>query len=196
MKSTPSKERKKYYRLWMPILGAAVVGIIVLVLVLVLVLVSSSMQQQVGPAPSIRPAASPNSLAQDSIALFVNSFEKVVNEAHNLTQSYQHEAGKWKTHQYDNKTMISITNNYLLKYENLVNESKALHPPKQYQNATDLYTKSLESELQSYTHFRNYLSTNNTAENELSTRLLSDAFRYEVNSFKELKSSGLFAIVP
>ena len=105
-------------------------------------------------------------------------------------------AGKWKTHQYDNKTMISITNNYLLKYENLVNESKALHPPKQYQNATDLYTKSLESELQSYTHFRNYLSTNNTAENELSTRLLSDAFRYEVDSFKELKSSGLFTIVP
>ena len=71
----------------MPILGAAVVGIIVLAL---LCLSDSSMQQQVGPAPSIRPAASPNSLAQDSIALFVNSFEKVVNEAHNLTQSYQH----------------------------------------------------------------------------------------------------------
>ena len=190
MKSTPSKERKKYYRLWMPILGAAVVGIIVLVLA------SSSMQQQVGPPPAIRPAAPPNSLAQDSTASFVNSFEKVVNESHNLTQSYQHEAGKWKTRQYDNKTMISITNNYLLKYENLVNESKALQPPKQFQNATDLYTKSLESELQSYTHFRNYLSTNNSAENELSTRLLSDAFRYEVDSFKELKPSGLFAIVP
>ena len=136
------------------------------------------------------------SLAQNSTASFVNSFEKLVNEAHNLTQSYQHESGKWKTHQYDNKTMISITNNYLLKYENLVKESKALQPPKQYQNAIDLYTKSLESELQSYTHFGNYLSTNNSAENELSTRLLLDAFRYEVDSFKELKPSGLFAIVP
>ena len=188
MKSTPSKEREKYYRLWMPILGAAVVGIVVLVLI------SSSMQQQVGPPPSIQPA--PNSLAQDSTTSFVNSFEKVVNESHNLTQSYQHEAGRWKTHQYDNKTMISITNNYLLKYETLVNESKALRPPKQYQNATELYTKSLESELQSYTHFRNYLSTNNAAENQLSTKLLSDAFRYEVDSFKELKSSGLFTIVP
>lgn|SRR5712691_11044731 len=136
------------------------------------------------------------SLAQNSTASFVNSFEKLVNEAHNLTQSYQHEAGKWKTHQYDNKTMISITNNYLPKYEKLVNESKALQAPKQYQNAIDLYTKSLESELQSYIHFRNYLSTNNSAENELYTRLLSDAFRYEVDSFKELKASGLFAIVP
>jgi hypothetical protein len=189
MKYRPArKERKKYYRLWMPILGAAVVGIVVLVLA------SSSMQQQVGPPPSIQPA--PNSLAQDSTTSFVNSFEKVVNESHYLTQSYQAEAGKWKTHQYDNKTMISITNNYLLKYRTLVNESKTLQPPKQYQNATELYTKSLESELQSYTHFRNYLSTNNAAENELSTRLLSDAFRYEVDSYKELKSSGLFTIVP
>ena len=191
MKYRPThKERKKYYRLWMPILGAAVVGIVVLVLVLA----SSSMQQQVGPQPPIQPA--PNSLAQDSTTSFVNSFEKVVNESHNLTQSYQAEAGKWKTHQYDNKTMISITNNYLPKYETLVNESKALQPPKQYQNATELYAKSLESELQSYNHFRNYLSTNNAAENELSTRLLSNAFRYEVDSFKELKSSGLFKIVP
>jgi hypothetical protein len=120
MKYRPArKERKKYYRLWMPILGAAVVGIIVLVLV-------SSSMQQVAPSPSFRPAPSPNSLAQDSTASFVNSFGKLVNEAHNLTQSYQHEAGRWKTHQYGNKTMISITNNYLLKYENLVNEFKAL----------------------------------------------------------------------
>ena len=96
-------------------------------------------RQQVGPQPPIQPA--PNSLAQDSTTSFVNSFEKVVNESHNLTQSYQAEAGKWKTHQYDNKTMISITNNYLPKYETLVNESKALQPPKQYQNATESICK-------------------------------------------------------
>src|SRR6266487_1224728 len=78
-------------------------------------------------------------------ALFVNSFEKLVKEAHNLTQNYQNEVGKWKTHQHDNKTMISITNNYLPKYENLVNQSKTLQPPKEFQYATDLYTKSLGS---------------------------------------------------
>jgi hypothetical protein len=38
----------------------------------------------------------------------------------------------------------------LPKNENLVNQSKTLQPPKQYQNATDLNTKSLESELQLY----------------------------------------------
>jgi len=95
--------------------------------------------------------SSPLLLAQNSTssssssqppAAFVKSFEKLVKEAHNLTQSYQNEIGKWKAHQYDNKTMISVTSNYLPKYENLVNESKTLQPPKQYQNATDIYTES------------------------------------------------------
>jgi hypothetical protein len=138
-------------------------------------------------------ATSPSS---QQAASFVNSFEKLVNGAHNLTQSYQNEVGKWKAHQYGNTTMISITNNYLPKYENLANQSKTLQPPKQYQNATDLYTKSLESELQSYMHFRNYLSTNNSIENELSKRLLSAAFNHEIDSIKALKSSGLFTVMP
>jgi hypothetical protein len=142
------------------------------------------------------------SLAQNSTsssqptASFVNSFEKLVNNAHNLTQSYENEYAKWKSHQCDNKTMISVTNNYLPKYQKLISESKALQPPKQYQNATDLYTKSLESELQSNNHFRNYLLTNNSTESKLSSKLLSDAFKYEIEAFKKLTSSGLFTIAP
>src|SRR5215813_4410095 len=96
---------------------------------------------------------------------FSKSFGNLVSEAHNLTHSYQNEVTKWRTHQYDNKTMISIANNYLPKYQNLVSQSETLQPPKQFQNGTDLYTKSLESELQSYIHFKNYLSTNNSTEN-------------------------------
>jgi hypothetical protein len=105
---------------------------------------------------------------------FPKSFENLVIEERNLTHSYQNEVAKWRTHQYDNKTMISITNSYLPKYENQVSQSKTLQPPKQLQNGTDLYTKSLESELQSYIHFKNYLSTNNSTENKLSSKFLSD----------------------
>src|SRR5215469_2081534 len=130
------------------------------------------------------------------ITTFPKSFGNLVSEAHNLTHSYQNEVTKWRTHQYDNKTMISITNSYLPKYENLVGHSKALQPPKQFQNGTDLYTKSLESELQSYIHFKNYLSTNNSAENELSSKFLSDSFKDEIDSFKTLKSSGPFTFIP
>jgi hypothetical protein len=133
--------------------------------------------------------------SQPTTSSFVNSFAKLVKDAHDLTQSYQDEFVKWKTHQHDNKTMISIIDNYLPKYETLVNESKILQS-EQYQNASDLYTKSLGSELQSYIHFRNYLLTNNSTENKLSSKFLSDAFKYEIDSFKVLNSSGLFTIVP
>jgi type II secretory pathway pseudopilin PulG len=123
---------------------------------------------------------------------FVESFESLVSKAHMLTQSYQREVGKWQAKQYDNKTMISITNDYLPKYKGLLNESKALNPfppGRQYQNAVELYTKSIELELQSNIDFRNYLSTGNLAENETSSRLLSDALRYETDSFAAFKSA-------
>jgi hypothetical protein len=121
---------------------------------------------------------------------FIESFESLVSKAHTLTQSYQREVGKWKAKLYDNKTMISITNNYLPKYKLLVKESKTLNPPtKQYQNAVELYTKSIEAELESNIDFRNYLSTGNLAKNETSSRLLSDALRYETDSFAAFKSA-------
>jgi|KBSMisStaDraftv2_1062788.scaffolds.fasta_scaffold583659_2 flagellar hook-basal body complex protein FliE len=135
------------------------------------------------------------SFAQNSTS-FVSSFEKLVKKVNNLSQSYHNETGKFVKGQINNKTMIAITDNYLPKFQNLVKESKALQPPKQYQNATDLYTKSLESELQSNNHFRNYISTNNSTDNKLSSKLLSDAFNYETEAFKKLKASGSFTIVP
>jgi hypothetical protein len=144
------------------------------------------------------------SLAQNSMfletspsqqpAAFAKSFEHLVKEAHNLTQSYQNEVAKWRTN-HDNMTMISITDSYLPKYGNLVNQSKMMQPAKQFQNGTDLFTKSLESELQSYKYFKNYLSTHNSTENDLSSKFLSDAFKYEIDSFKALKSSGLFSFL-
>ena len=52
--SRPSKEQKKYYRLWMPILGVAVVGLIVLVLI------SNGMQHHppLPPAPTTNQSSS------------------------------------------------------------------------------------------------------------------------------------------
>jgi hypothetical protein len=71
-----------------------------------------------------------------------------------------------------------------------------MQSPAEFQNATNLYTKSLESELQSYMHFKNYLSTNNSTENQLASQSLSNGFVQEVQAFKALKPSGLFNIVP
>ena len=135
------------------------------------------------------------SFAQNNTS-FVNSFEKLVKNANNLSQSYHNETGKFGKGQINNKTMIAITDNYEQKYQNLIKEAKALQPPTEFRNATDLYTKSLELELQSNNHFRNYLSNNNSTENNLSSKLLSDSFNYELEAFKKLKASGSFTILP
>jgi flagellar hook-basal body complex protein FliE len=51
------------------------------------------------------------SFAQNNTS-FVNSFEKLVKNANNLSQSYHNETEKFAKGQIDNKTMIAITDNY------------------------------------------------------------------------------------
>lgn len=127
---------------------------------------------------------------------FIDSFEELVNNIHNLTHSYENEYLKWQTHKYDNKTMVSITDNYSPKYLKFVTMLKGLQPPKQLQNATDLYIKSLESQLQGNIHFRNYLLTNSYTDVNLSSEFLSNASDYKIEAFKKLRSAGLFSTVP
>lgn len=127
--------------------------------------------------------------APQVISSFPDSFKDLINKSRNLTQSYQNETGKFANGQYNNKTMIAITNNYLPIFQNLVNESKILQTTEQYHNASTLYTKSLEAELQSYVHFRNYLSTGNPTESEASTKSLADAFNYENESFNAFRTA-------
>jgi hypothetical protein len=141
-------------------------------------------------------SSTPITFAQD-VKSYVDSFENLGKEVRNLTQSYHNETGKYGNSQVDNETKITITDNYKPKYESMINKAKALQTPEQLQNVTDQYIKSLESELQSNNHFRNYLATNNATEYELSKKLFSDSLVYEIESFKNLNSSGVdVTIVP
>jgi hypothetical protein len=116
--------------------------------------------------------------------IFHESYEMFINDSHLLTQSYQKEIGKWQSKQYDNKTMISVTDNYLPKFQKLVNRAEALQPiTEKYLQAKDLYIKSLQSEIESYKHFRTFLITGNNTEDDISTQLLSNALKYEIKSF-------------
>ncbi|MFL6506585.1 MAG: hypothetical protein ACJ704_01410 [Nitrososphaeraceae archaeon] len=129
---------------------------------------------------STNSASSNNNATQ----IFHTSYEMLINDSHSLTQSYQKEIGKWQSKQYDNKTMISVTDNYLPKFEKLVNRAEALQPTTaKYLQAKDLYIKSIQSEMGSYKHFRNYLVTSNKTEDDISTQLLSNALKYETKSF-------------
>ena len=121
---------------------------------------------------------------------FVNSFQTIVIKSHLLTHNYQVQVAKWERRGNDNQTMASITDNYLPKYQNLIDETMSLsfQAPSKYGKAIELYLKSLESEFQSYIHFKNYLLTGNLMESETSVQLLSDALRYEAESFAAFKS--------
>jgi hypothetical protein len=86
--------------------------------------------------------------------------------------------------------MASVTDTYLPRFQELANRINDLQTPAGYENVTTLYAKSLGSEMESYTQFRNYLLTGNTTENEASQQSLSDAFRFEMESFKAFKSAS------
>lgn len=115
---------------------------------------------------------------------FHHSYEILINDSRLLTQNYQREIGKWQLKQYDNKTMMSVTDNYLPMFQKIVVGVEALKPTTEnYIQAKEWYIKSLQSEIQSYRHFRNFLGNGSPIEDEKSTQLLSDALRYEFNSF-------------
>jgi hypothetical protein len=127
---------------------------------------------------------------QKSEQSFVSSFESIVNEAQLLTHDYDVQVEKWGRGEHNNATMASITDNYLPKYKDLIKKTEDLEPPTRYENVSKLYAKSLQSELNSHTHFRNYLVTGNTTENKASVQSLSDALRYEMDSFSAFKSAS------
>ena len=121
---------------------------------------------------------------------FASSFQGIVNETGLLAHDYDAQVQKWQRGELSNQTMASVTDTYLPKYQELINKTNALQTPAGYENVTSLYVKSIESELKSNNQFRNYLLTGNKTESEASMQSLSDAFGYEMESFKTFKSAS------
>jgi hypothetical protein len=88
---------------------------------------------------------SSNNITQTS---FPKSYEILINNSRLLTQSYQNEIRKWQLKQYDNSTMISITDISLPKFQKLINRAETSQPTNEnYAKARDFYIKSLQSEM-------------------------------------------------
>ena len=128
-------------------------------------------------------------LENAKIQAYTESYGRLVADSRLLTQSYQSEIGKWKSKQYDNATMVSITDKYLPKFQSLVDRAGQLQPPEKYAKSRDFSIQSFRSEIESYKHFRNFLTTGNGAEDIKSTQLLSDALRYESYAFAAFYAS-------
>ncbi len=128
-------------------------------------------------------------LSPSDLQEFRASSNDIMNQSQNLTKSYQDEIGKWRAGLYDNSTLISITDSFLPRFENLVNSAQNITYPKDYKYIHDALVNSLKSETESYKHFRNYLLSGNKTEDAISTDLLSLALQYEQTYSKFLSMS-------
>ena len=107
----------------------------------------------------------------------------LVDAATGVTENYHKEIGKWERGQYDDRELVNITDSVLSQYDLLVERASGFKPPQKYQDALDLYEKSLRSERASYTTFRDFVETGDPELNESSIDLLSNATKYERESF-------------
>lgn len=123
--------------------------------------------------------------AQTNDMHFDKNFKAIVSETNLITAVYETEIGKWKNKQISNSTIITITNEQIIKLENLIKRLDSFPKNEENKNITDLYAKSLENEIESNIHFKNYLLTNDPLEKKLSSEYLSRALEYEVYSFAE-----------
>jgi hypothetical protein len=123
--------------------------------------------------------------------IFEESFAKLVNDTRSLSLSYQDEIGKWQQlNQHDNGSMITITNDYLPKFQQIAERVQELIPPSEgYGRALDLFSQSIQLEMASHIHFRNFLATGDLKEDERSIQLFSDAFKYEKEAFDAFKAA-------
>ena len=119
---------------------------------------------------------------------FKRAFERIVIDTNALTQQYTSEEDMWLSR--DNSTMIQIIDQYLPRYDELIERAKALNTPERYKSAHDYLVSAIELERQSHQHFRTYLTTDDQSEYEKSSEMISRSLEQSVNADAAIKAAG------
>lgn len=114
---------------------------------------------------------------------FLENYYSLVDATTGVTEEYHKEIERWERDQYDDRELVNITNSFLTEYDLLVERASSIRPPLKYQEALGLYIESLNSERASYALFRDFVETGDATLNETSIDLLSNATKYELESF-------------
>jgi hypothetical protein len=114
---------------------------------------------------------------------FLQNYYLLVESATAVTEKYHNEIEKWESDQYNDLELVKATNSILTEYDILVNKASNFKPPTKYQEALDLYIESLNFERTSYALFRDFIETGDPKLNETSIDSLSNATKYELQSF-------------
>ncbi|HET9806944.1 MAG TPA: hypothetical protein VFP49_08560 [Nitrososphaeraceae archaeon] len=126
-----------------------------------------------------------NQISNASKEFIINLFANV-NSASN---EYQNELAKGKEsiNNNNNMTIVNKTNEYTGKLEKIISLAKEYNIQEEYKPLLKNYINSLQNEIESYFHYKNYILTGNNTENKLSLDLLSKALNYETEAIKEFK---------
>ena len=124
-----------------------------------------------------------NEISNASKELIINLFDNV----NSVSNEYQNELAKEKESINNNMTIVNKTNEYIDKLEKIILLAKEYNIQKDYKPLLNSYINSLQNEIESYIHYKNYILTGNNTENKLSLDLLSKALNYETEVIKEFK---------
>ncbi len=123
-------------------------------------------------------------------AAFKQAWDGIAFDTITLTQDYQAEEGKWRAKQYDNDTMAGVVDQFLPKYQALIDRANALDTPERYTQARDLLVKAIDTEKQSNEHFRAFLVTGDQSEYERSSDMFSLSLQYSADADAAIKAAG------
>lgn len=124
-----------------------------------------------------------NEISNASKELIINLFDNV----NSVSNEYQNELAKGKESINDNMTIVNKTNEYIDKLEKIILLAKEYDIQKDYKPLLNSYINSLQNEIESYIHYKNYILTGNNTENKLSLDFLSKSLNYETEAIKEFK---------
>ena len=120
--------------------------------------------------------------------------ESLFNQVNNATANYQNDLDKLNLSINDNNNNLTIINKnqeYIDNLKEIISSAKSATVQQEYKSLLNNYIVSVESEMESYSWYNEYLLTGNLTENNLSMDLLSKAYNYEtqaINEYKKLES--------
>jgi len=124
-----------------------------------------------------------NEIPNASKEFIINLFDNV----NSVSNEYQNELAKEKESINNNMTIVNKTNEYIDKLEKIILLAKEYNIQKDYKSLLNSYINSLQNEIESYIHYKNYILTGNNTENKLSLDFLSKSLNYETQAIKEFK---------
>lgn len=127
---------------------------------------------------------------------FIEESKKIIkslfNQVNNASTNYQNDLAKLNLAiNNNNLTIIKKNQEYIDNLKEIISSAKNATVQHEYKSLLNNYIVSVESEIDSYSRYNNYLLTGNLTENNLSMDLLSKAFNYEtqaINEYKKLES--------